>query len=980
MTITRLAGLLAALLACRSTPPVTAQTSRVTRPTPPTWRLTGLLLIDRPPSAAAFWLQGREEGTTRPAFQVGVGNWDPRSRVTQHASFPVARAGWRFSTGLHEWLLPKEELEHWRHHVLIVDRPAFHQPQGKERERVLHIALATDEVTTGTPLKVRWRWRGVRGLDPLKNPRLVAFVQQAPAPADDTAGWTPLRLESAKAGEALVRLPASLKPGLLWLRIGLSEARAPGPSERLLAELPLAVAGDRETAGPPPRRPALRQVQIAPPCKQSHVPGLLRQGVFLHPQAVSAVDVSPAGDRIGVTTLAFRHDRNFWLLSDRGEVLGSRYVQPWAPFQTAVLPGGKAFGVGLAYSRFTDPSPTVALFAGEEATETALVDGFWDLGWLRYGHGDWRTGWLASLVGDLLVGSGGSIFTVTSHDGAWRLKGDGRRERYPLPYQRPFRLAASGDGHLLAFGYLVPDVSRLHEKTRRRLRQPPALLTARNALTGAVVWTAAPLPDTEPVAKPPEPADEFPAMAEDFNMKPLALVPFRAALSVAASGDGSTVALAEYGGWLRIKRERGIGHWNPDHPVPFCPRQRGWLRVLGPLGKERVKVRLPAAGLFEVRLNRQGDTVWCLPLSWFARGLAGCPWLPADAGADTVFVYDVGRQAWTAAWRFPDAVSDLGVHPGGEQALVSCWDGKAYLVGRDGGVRQTVDVGQAGRLQWSADGRLAVLGTQGGQVWGLDARGRVRWRTVLPSRQAPPLKEPLRPVFDGVPIYSVGRVGSEHAYVGDIWLIRTPQGGILVDTGGTSGLPLTWRRLQAAGVEPKEVRFVLLSHSHGDHAGAAYLWRTQGARIVAPATAAFTVTWTMPTWSDYSIWVPCPIDQPLPLQRAGDEAEVTLCGVRIKAIFVPGHSFDSVVYVLELGGKRVAFTGDLGFEGGSHILHRCWGEREKALTVLKVVRGKVLPLRPVHVFTGHGPRRDGTAFLQDLCARTQKALAGGQRR
>jgi glyoxylase-like metal-dependent hydrolase (beta-lactamase superfamily II) len=451
------------------------------------------------------------------------------------------------------------------------------------------------------------------------------------------------------------------------------------------------------------------------------------------------------------------------------------------------------------------------------------------------------------------------------------------------------------------------------------------------------------------------------------------------AISAALNGDGSRVAVSEYGGWLRVKRERGIGSWNPDHPVPFCPRQRGWLRVFGASGEERAKAELPAEGLFEVHLNRQGDTVWCVPASWFARGLAGRPWLPADPEASTVFVYDLTQKTWTAAWRFPDAVSDLGVHPDGDRVLVSCWDGQVYLLRRDGIVQTRVSVGSPARLRWSRDGQFAVLGTQGGEVVRLDAQGKVRWKTTLPITEVLPLKEPLKPVFEGVPIYSVGRVGTEHAYVGDIWLIRTPQGGILVDTGGTSALPSTWQRMKAAGIDPKDVRYVLLSHSHGDHAGAAYLWRTQGARLVAPATAALTVTWLMPTWSDYSIWVPSPIDLPLPLKRAGDETEIELCGLRIKALFVPGHSFDSVLYTMELNGKRVVFTGDLGFEGVSHILHRCWGDREKAAVVAKIVRTKVLPWKPDHVLTGHGPRPRGTAFLEDLLKRTDAALAGPPR-
>jgi glyoxylase-like metal-dependent hydrolase (beta-lactamase superfamily II) len=720
---------------------------------------------------------------------------------------------------------------------------------------------------------------------------------------------------------------------------------------------------------------AIKTVPIGEAPKKSNVPFALRQGVFLHPQNVSAVDISEDGGSVGLTTLAFHHDRNFWLLTSDGAVQWGRHVAPWAPFQVAVLPHARGLGVGLAYSRITNPSPTVSLFTGEKGEETVLGDSLWDRGWLRYGQGDWRTGWPVSMIGDLIVRSPHDVFTVSSPHGPVRFNGKEQPQPHALPRGRPFRMSVSPNGKVLAFGYLVPDGSRLDEAVRRRLNLPPALLTVSNALASENLWTARSLSDAHPVSKPPEPAEEFPDMAEDFNMKPLALVPFRVAASVSLSGDGSGVAAGEYGGWLRVKRERGIGTWNPDHPVPFCPRQRGWLRVFGPGGEERAKTEMPEEGLFDVHLNRQGDAVWCVPASWFARGLAGQSWLPTDPVANTVFVYDVRRRAWEAAWRFPDAVSDFAIHPDGDRALVSCWDGEAYLVRRDGTLQGQVSVSGPARLRWSSDGQFAILGTQAGEVIRLDARAEVRWRMRLPVAEVPPVKDPLRPVFDGVPIYSVGRVGKEHAYVGDIWLIKTPRGGILVDCGGASAIPSTWERMKAAGIDPKEIRYVLLSHSHGDHAGVSYLWRTQGAQIVAPAAAAFTVTWLMPTWSDYSVWVPSPIDIPLPLKRAGDETEIELCGVRIKAIFVPGHSFDSVLYTMELGGKRVVFTGDIGFQGASHILHRCWGDREKAAVVDKVVRTKILPLKPDHVLTGHGPRPQGTAFLEDLLRRTEDALA-----
>jgi glyoxylase-like metal-dependent hydrolase (beta-lactamase superfamily II) len=283
-------------------------------------------------------------------------------------------------------------------------------------------------------------------------------------------------------------------------------------------------------------------------------------------------------------------------------------------------------------------------------------------------------------------------------------------------------------------------------------------------------------------------------------------------------------------------------------------------------------------------------------------------------------------------------------------------------------------VGDAARVRWSADGRFAVAGTQGGEVWCLDADGQVRWHTPLPAAEAPVAAEAAKPVLPDVPIYSVGRVGMEHAYVGDMWLIKQGDEGLLVDCAGTSAIPYSWQKMRAAGVDPARVRYALLSHSHGDHVGGAYLWRTQGAKIVAPETAALTVGWLMPTWSDYGLWPPTQIDVPLALKRVGDETEFTLLGLKIKAIFVAGHSFDSVIYLFDFGGKRVAFTGDIGFDAGLHILHRTWGDPVRAQAVVRALREKVLPLRPDYVLTGHNVYVSGTAFLQSLAERTEAAL------
>jgi len=757
------------------------------------------------------------------------------------------------------------------------------------------------------------------------------------------------------------------------------------------------------TCFPPPGRAADAPppaIAIGGPSGPSRVPPPLRRGTFLSPQAVSAVDVSDDGRFVAAGTMAFRHDRNFFLLSAAdGKLHWGRHVEPWAPSRVAALAGEgdddagvTAFAAAMAFARQTEPFPVVSLFRDAAGKEAAAVDDVgWDRGLLRYGAGDdWSSGWTASVLGDGFARGRGEVFTVGSHDGnGWRwgtaeAAGGGPR-RFGLPRPRPLRMAASGDGRVLVLGYLVPESDELDEPARQRLQPtPPGVVTAVDATSGQPLWSAAPLADVPPPPQPPEPADDFPDLADAFNMKPHALVPLRVAASVSANNDGSRGAVTECGGWLRVRRERLIGYWSGHgQGIPFCARaQRARLRVFGKDGKELAEAELPREGLFDVRLDPQGDTAWCVPASWFARGAAGCAWLPADGGeAHTVFAYDVARQAWSAAWRFPDAVADFTLHPDGQRALVSCWDGRAYLVGRDGAVLADVELGGPARVVWSGSGAFAVAGTEKGEVFCLNADGAVRWKAALPAADVPRLDVPLEPVFDDVPVYSVGRVGPEHAYVGDTWLIKTDRGGILVDAGGTSGIPLTLEKVRAAGIDPDDIRYLLLSHSHGDHANAAFLWRARGAEVVAPASAAFATAWVNTHWTGYGVSVPCPVDRPLPLRRPGDEAEVTLCGVRVKAVFTPGHSIDSVVYFMELNGRRVIFTGDIAFDDrragmplGSNILHRCWGDRDKAATVVRVIEEKVLPLRPQFEFKGHASHRDPETVWKNILDASRRAL------
>jgi len=719
---------------------------------------------------------------------------------------------------------------------------------------------------------------------------------------------------------------------------------------------------------------AVRHVQITPLAATSNVPDVTAQGRWLSPQAVSAVDISADGKIITVGTMAFSHDANVWQFAPDGTVLAKRHFPPWAPMQVATLFGGKAMAVGLAYSRVTSPDPTVwlggtdelmAANRGDEFVESDQSEG--QMARLRTGAGDWRTGWFASSFGELFVRGPDWIFKPPQLllDDAGRRQQLRYEDKNLLPTSRAMRMVSSHDGKRVAFGWLGFS------------RNIPGLPAHADAVS---VWQVNPnqrlwaAPPTITNAPPPlpDPAKDFSEMAKDFQLASDALVPGHVTSALALNRDSSRVAIVEYGVWGWVRNAPAIGKWNPPiHVLNFLPRQRGRLRVFDGAGRELYHESLPADGMFEVAFAGSSNEIWCWPAAWFARGMAGAAWLPTDSPARTI--YRIGTEDnSTVAFDFPDALADLAVSPVNGQALVSCWDGNLYFLDSAGAVSGKRDAGSAARLTWSSDGSFALAGTADGRLLRLGQSGALSWSKTIPVTEVPALPRPPSEVVSGLPIFQGGRIHQgEHAYVGDIWIIKNGRNAVLVDAGGLSGTSITQMRLRALGVE--QVTHVLQTHSHGDHAGGAYLWRAMDAQIVGPKSAALPLIWLMPMLTDYGIYPPRPLDVALPLTRVGDETDFEVSGLKFGALFVPGHSFDLTIYKIELAGKRIAFTGDLGFEN-QDILHRCWGDTNKARAVVNVIRDKLIPWRPDIVFTGHGVRTNGMEFITSLVRRTEESL------
>ena len=148
------------------------------------------------------------------------------------------------------------------------------------------------------------------------------------------------------------------------------------------------------------------------------------------------------------------------------------------------------------------------------------------------------------------------------------------------------------------------------------------------------------------------------------------------------------------------------------------------------------------------------------------------------------------------------------------------------------------------------------------------------------------------------------------------YLVLGPGGPVLVECGPGSTLTALQAGLQRLGFAPADVRDVLVTHIHLDHAGAAGWWAGQGARvhvhhIGAPhlldpsklLASAQRIYGEMmqPLWGEF---LPVPAGR-LRAHHGGEVIEAG--GLRFIAHDTPGHANHHFVYQLD----DVAFTGDL---------------------------------------------------------------------
>lgn len=152
-------------------------------------------------------------------------------------------------------------------------------------------------------------------------------------------------------------------------------------------------------------------------------------------------------------------------------------------------------------------------------------------------------------------------------------------------------------------------------------------------------------------------------------------------------------------------------------------------------------------------------------------------------------------------------------------------------------------------------------------------------------------------------IYYVGAIGVS------AFLLTSPEGHILLDTGFDDTVPLIERGVEQLGFKVSDIRILLSSHAHVDHVGGhARMKRLTGATICASAADARIMASGgtddfIPFPKDLTVYEPVTADR-----IVSDGERVALGGLVLTAHLTPGHT-------------RGATTWTMDVADGGHVYH-----------------------------------------------------------
>jgi glyoxylase-like metal-dependent hydrolase (beta-lactamase superfamily II) len=240
---------------------------------------------------------------------------------------------------------------------------------------------------------------------------------------------------------------------------------------------------------------------------------------------------------------------------------------------------------------------------------------------------------------------------------------------------------------------------------------------------------------------------------------------------------------------------------------------------------------------------------------------------------------------------------------------------------------------------------------------------------MLGAARPPAWTRPQAPFAIAGPITYVGSEGIA------AYLIKTSAGAILIDGTLAENAGMIERNIAAAGVRLRDVKLILVTHAHFDHAaGVAALKRATGARVVAGAGDVRALeTGVPPGETSYGVirFTKVHVDR-----GVRDADTVTLGTTTLTARATPGHTPGCTTWTMRIPARPrardVVFPCSVSVAGNRLVGNRAYpgivADYRRSIAMLGTLHADiVLPSHPeLADVIGRGKRRkagDATAFV-----------------
>jgi metallo-beta-lactamase class B len=197
-----------------------------------------------------------------------------------------------------------------------------------------------------------------------------------------------------------------------------------------------------------------------------------------------------------------------------------------------------------------------------------------------------------------------------------------------------------------------------------------------------------------------------------------------------------------------------------------------------------------------------------------------------------------------------------------------------------------------------AGGRASSAGPARGA-----AGGAGRGRQAGPPPREQWYREPVK-VFDNLFVFPTDDVNA--------WAIKTSDGIIMIDaTFDYMVKDLIVDAMPQVGLDPKQIKYVVVTHGHGDHsAGVKYLQDTFGARVLMSEA-----DWNLLAQPGRGVFANSPVPKRDMVVRDGQT--LTLGDTTITMYLTPGHTVGTISLVIPAKDKGV--THMAAFWGGTAL-------------------------------------------------------------